>query len=71
MDNMENTTKYKAEDIFFDDPNDPDKKIMKIPNEILKKKGWKEGTKVKVLVGDQGTVIIEEVKDETKQESTD
>ena len=68
---MENTTKYKAEDIFFDDPNDPDKKIMKIPNEILKKKGWKEGTKVKVLVGDQGTVIIEEVKDETKQESTD
>jgi len=24
-----------------------------------------------VSVGDQGTVIIEEVKDETKQESTD
>ena len=44
---------------------------MKIPDEILKKKGWKEGTEVKVSVGDQGTVIIEEVKDETKQESTD
>tara|TARA_A100001035_G_scaffold269511_1_gene255592 strand:- start:1212 stop:1427 length:216 start_codon:yes stop_codon:yes gene_type:complete len=70
MDKMDKVTQYKAEDIFFDDPNDPNKKIMKIPDEILKKKGWKEGTKVKVSVGDQGTVIIEEVKDETEQEST-
>ena len=59
---MDKLLEYKADEVFFDDPNDPNKKIMKIPKEILKKQGWKVGTKIKVSVGDQGTVIIEEVK---------
>lgn len=73
MDKMNKILEYKAEEIFFDDPKDPEKTIMKIPDEILKMKGWKEGTKIKVSLGDKGTVIIEEVKEEseTKQESTD
>ena len=42
---------------------------MKIPNEMLKAKGWGEGTKIKVKVGDQGTIIIEEVKDDSESKS--
>ena len=37
---------------------------MKIPNDIMKKQGWAEGTKVKIKVGDQGTIIIENVQGE-------
>ena len=66
MDKMEKTLQYKADEIFFDDPTDPNKKIMKIPKEILKKQGWKVGTKIKVSVGDQGTVIIEEAKEKSE-----
>ena len=42
---------------------------MKIPNEMLKAKGWGEVTKIKVKVGDQGTIIIEEVKDDSESKS--
>ena len=34
----------------------------KIP-EVLKVNNWKEGDKVKVKIGDQGTIIIEKVDD--------
>ena len=44
MDKMEKTLQYKADEIFFEDPTDPNKKIMKIPKEILKRQGWKVGT---------------------------
>ena len=45
---------------------------MKIPDDILKKKGWSEGTKIKISVGDQGTIIIQEAeKDEDKSQQTD
>lgn len=54
---------YKVEDIFEDIPDDPDNVLMTIPPEILEQQGWGEGTKVKISIGDQGTMIIEEVKE--------
>lgn len=59
---MTNKT-YKTEEIFSVDPNDPTKTIMNIPEEILKEYNWTEGTKIKVSIGDQGTIILEDVKD--------
>lgn len=57
------TSIYKAEDIFQDIEGDPDHVTMTIPEEVLKAKGWGEGTRIKVEVGDQGTLVITEVKD--------
>ena len=60
---------FKSKDIFVDDPDNPDKTILKIPEEILKEKGWKQGTLLKIQIGDQGTIIIEEAeKDVDKTE---
>lgn len=59
---------YKAEDIFQDIEGDPDHVTMTIPEEILREKGWGEGTRIKVEVGDQGTLIITEIKDTDGQE---
>ena len=58
---------YKVEEIFQDIPGDDKNVTMTIPPEIMKKQGWKEGTKIKVEVGDKGTIIITEVKDEDNQ----
>lgn len=57
---MTNKT-YKYEDIFEDDPNDPDNVLMTIPPEICEEVGIKPGDPVKILMGDQGTLIIEKV----------
>jgi len=54
---------YKVEDIFEDIPGDDKKVLMKIPEEIMEAQGWTEGTKIRVKWGDQGTIIIEEVKE--------
>jgi hypothetical protein len=54
---------YKVEDIFEDIPGDEKQVLMKIPEEIMEAQGWKEGTKIRVKWGDQGTIIIEEVKE--------
>jgi hypothetical protein len=61
------TLTFKAEEIFQDIPGDDKNITMKIPDEIMEAQGWSEGTKIKVEVGDQGTVIITEVKDEDNQ----
>lgn len=58
----------KVEEVFQDDPNDPNSTIMTIPQEIMEKQGWKEGTKIKVEIGDQGTLIITEVKENDGKE---
>jgi len=55
---------YKVEDIFQDIEGDPDHVTMTIPEEVLREKGWGEGTRIKVEVGDHGTLIITEIKDE-------
>ena len=57
------TKEYKYEDIFQDIDDDPKNVLMNIPPEIIEKQGWKEGTRLKVEVGDQGTIIITELKD--------
>ena len=63
---------YNQKEVFIKDPDNPNNLIMKIPDDILKKKGWSEGTKIKISVGDQGTIIIQEAeKDEDKSKQTD
>lgn len=57
------TWTFKAEDIFEDIPTDPQNCLMKIPEEVSKQIGLVPGDKVKVLWGDQGTIIIEKVKE--------
>lgn len=63
---MSNTFTYKVEDIFEDIPDDKENVLMNIPPEIMEKQGWKEGDTIKVLWGDQGTIIIEKVQEEEK-----
>lgn len=58
---------YKQEDIFQEIENDPENVNMTIPPEIMERMGWKAGDRIKVLVGDQGTVIIEKVEEEPKE----
>ena len=55
---------FNSKDIFITDPNNPDSTILKIPEEILKAQKWTEGTLLKVRLGDQGTIIVEEVEKE-------
>ena len=53
---------FKYEDIFEEIEDDPDNVNMKIPEEIAEKIGLKPGDPVRILKGDQGTIIIEKVK---------
>ena len=39
---------YKVEDIFEDDPDNPDNVLMKIPDEIAERMGWKPGDTLKI-----------------------
>lgn len=59
---------YKVEDIFTNIPDDPDNVTMTIPPEIMEAQGWTEGTRIKIEVGDKGTIIITEIKDEDGEE---
>lgn len=54
---------YNVEDVFEDIPDNPEEVIMKIPPEICEEIGLQPGDPIKILLGDQGTVIIEKVKD--------
>lgn len=53
---------FNYEDIFEEIEDNPDNVNMKIPEEIAKKIGLKPGDPVRILKGDQGTIIIEKVK---------
>lgn len=64
MSESNKTWTFKAEDIFQDIENDPENVNMTIPPEIAESIGLVPGDSVKVLWGDQGTIIIEKVKDE-------
>lgn len=59
---MSKSYTFNVQDILKDDPNDPTKSILTIPDEILQAQGWAEGTELKIQIGDQGTIIIEELK---------
>jgi hypothetical protein len=62
------TVTYNVEDIFEDIPDDDENILMNIPQEILDAQGWGEGTCLKIEIGDQGTLIISEVKAEESNE---
>lgn len=57
---------YSAEEIFEDIPDDPNNVNMKIPDEVAQQVGLEPGDKVKILWGDQGTVIIQKAEEEEK-----
>jgi antitoxin component of MazEF toxin-antitoxin module len=44
------------------DPSNPKNSILSIPSEIMKAQGWGPGTEIKIQIGDQGTIIIEEAE---------
>jgi hypothetical protein len=52
---------YKYEDLFQDDPENPGMTLLTIPPEILEAKGWTEGTRIKISVGDQGSLILSDL----------
>lgn len=52
---------FKVEDIFEDIPGDDKKCLMKIPDEIMKMQGWKEGDNLRIEWGDKGTIRIEKI----------
>ena len=62
------TWTFRVEDIFEDIPEDPKNCMMKIPDEIAQQAGLVPGDKIKVLWGDQGTIIIEKVKETDAKE---
>lgn len=66
MSNEQKTWTFKMEEIFEDIPDNPEDVLMKIPEEVCEQVGLVPGDKVKVLVGDQGTLIIEKLKDGEK-----
>tara|TARA_B000000609_G_C23926812_1_gene216432 strand:- start:34 stop:225 length:192 start_codon:yes stop_codon:yes gene_type:complete len=59
---MSKIKEYKPDEIFKDIEGDPNNVNMVIPPEVLKKMGWGEGTKIKV-VSENGQIIITEVKE--------
>jgi hypothetical protein len=54
---------YKYEDLFHVETKGPraGETILTHPPELLKEKGWDEGTKLKIEVGDMGTLILTEI----------
>jgi hypothetical protein len=59
---MSKSYTFNVEDILINDPDNPNQSILQIPDNIMKEQGWGPGTEVKILLGDQGTIIIQEVK---------
>lgn len=63
MTEKNNSWTFKYEDIFEDIEGDSENVNMTIPPEVCEAVGLKEGDAIKVLLGDQGTVIIEKIKE--------
>jgi len=51
---------YKVEDIFEDDPDNPDNVLMNIPPEIREQMGWTEGDVLRITV-EEGSIVLEKV----------
>jgi hypothetical protein len=60
-----NLIEYKVEDIFEDDPDNPDNVLMKIPDEISERMGWKPGDVLKITV-EKGVITISKVENGEK-----
>jgi hypothetical protein len=57
---MVNRTVYNVDEIFEDDPENPDNVLMKIPDEIAERMGWNPGDTLKITWED-GVVSITKV----------
>lgn len=68
MSKEQKTFTYKVEDIFEDIPNDPENVLMNLPQEVMEDAGIKPGDTVKILLGDQGSLIIEKIKENSGEE---
>jgi len=55
---------FKAEDIFEEIPQDHENINMTIPPEVAEAVGLEPGDPIKIMLGDQGTIIIEKLGDE-------
>ena len=64
MSKEQKTFTYKVEDIFEEIPEDPENILMNIPKDVIEKVGLEPGDPIKILWGDQGTIIIEKIKEE-------
>jgi len=53
-------TTYLAEELFEDIPGDPDNVIFKIPPELCKLQGWKEGDTINIKV-ENGAMVLSKV----------
>ena len=63
---------YKVEDIFEDIPNDVENVLMNLPPEVMDGAGLKPGDDIKISIGDQGSIIIEKIKEDSgKEKETD
>jgi hypothetical protein len=62
---------FKAEEIFEDIPDDPKNVNMNIPQEVADEIGLKPGDPIKILWGDQGTIIIEKIEEEPNGKETE
>lgn len=49
---------YKFEDIFTEDESNPDDMLMKIPDEITERMGWKPGDNLKITQDERGNISI-------------
>jgi hypothetical protein len=58
---MLNRMVYNVEEIFEDDPNDPENTLMKIPDDIAKKMGWQPGDLLRVK-WEEGSISITKVE---------
>jgi len=54
---------YKVEEIFEDDPDNPGNVLMKIPDEISEKMGWKPGDVLKITQDEKGNISITKPND--------
>lgn len=54
---MDERKSYKVEEIFQDDPDNPDNTIMTIPPEIMERMGWGEGDVIRIENTDSGMTI--------------
>jgi len=52
---------FKVEDIFEDIPDDSENVNMNIPQEVADAIGLLPGDELKISFGDQGTIIIEKL----------
>ena len=48
---------YNVEDIFTEDPNNPENVIMQIPDEIRQTLQWDAGDKLTITIADSKIII--------------